>query len=123
MKVWTYLAADSKSSVSRAFLTPEELGHSPDVREAPNALQRLHRPKIHRRRGRRQKLKWERVAGKKVGLLFVHREMEKKIKMRLLFLLQRKKTEIGEEEEDERVAGERKKILRRTCGGVRERKK
>jgi hypothetical protein len=47
----------------------------------------------------------------------------KKIKMRLLFLLQRKKTEIGEEEEDERVAGERKKNLRRTCGGVRERKK
>jgi hypothetical protein len=42
--------------------------------------------------------------------------------MGLLFLLQRKKTEIGEEE-DERVAGERKKNLRRTCGGVRERKK
>jgi hypothetical protein len=43
--------------------------------------------------------------------------------MGILFLLQRKKTEI-EEEEDERVAaGERKKNLNRTCGGVRERKK
>jgi hypothetical protein len=37
------------------------------------------------------------------------------LQMREMVVFQRKKTEIGEEE-DERVAGERKN-LRRTCGG------
>jgi hypothetical protein len=60
--------------------------------------------------------------GKESGTFVCPQRDGKKIK-RLLFLLQRKKTEIGEEEEDERVAGERKKNLRRTCGGMREIKK
>jgi hypothetical protein len=46
--------------------------------------------------------------GKESGTFVYPQRDGKKIKMRLLFLLQRKKAEIGEEE-DERVAGERKK--------------